>query len=96
MSVGHFSRVVEESGIPTVVILIKPFMKMAEEMCLPRTVVTSNLLGRPLGAPGDKERQLGAIRAALTLLEESKAGGSMFELDEPYRVPWIQSVNEND
>jgi len=54
-------------------------------MGLPRTVVTRNPMGRPLGAPGDGERQREVVMAALALLEDAVAGGSIVELESPYR-----------
>ncbi|RMF92097.1 MAG: hypothetical protein D6736_04070 [Nitrospinota bacterium] len=85
MSVGHAARVIEEAGIPTVVVLIRAFRHLAEEMKIPRTLVTRHLMGRPLGAPGDAERQRQVILAALRLLEEAKEGGTIVELPDPYR-----------
>ncbi len=83
---GHVARVVEETGIPTVVVLIRAFRHRAEEMKLPRTVVTRHMMGRPLGAPGDVERQRRVILAALELLEGAKQSGTIVELTEPYRL----------
>ncbi len=85
MSVGHVARVVEEAGISTVVVLIRAFRHVTEEMKLPRTVITRHLMGRPLGGPGDGERQRHTILAALQLLEEAKQGGTIVELPELYR-----------
>jgi hypothetical protein len=75
----------EEAGIPTVVVLIRAFRHVAEEMKLPRTIVTRHLMGRPLGAPGDAERQRQVLLAALQLLKEAKEGGTIIELPESYR-----------
>ena len=83
---GHVARVVEEAGIPTVVVMIRAFRHRAKEMKLPRTVVTRHMMGRPLGAPGDVKRQRGIILAALELLENAKEGGTIVELPESYRL----------
>jgi hypothetical protein len=72
-------------GIPTVVIQIRAFRHIAERMTLPRVVVTRHLLGRPLGPPHDAGRHHHVLRAALELLDEARAGGTIVELPEPYR-----------
>ena len=82
---GHVARVVEEAGIPTVVVLVRAFRHVAEDMQLPRTLVTRHLMGRPLGAPGDAERQRHVLLAALQLLEEAAEGGTIVELPDLYR-----------
>ena len=85
MSVGHVARTLEEAGIPTVAVYVKAFEKVAREMRLPRVLLTPNPVGRPLGAPGDRERQAAVVRAALELLETASEGGMVREFDEPYR-----------
>lgn len=85
MSVGHVARRFETAGIPTVVVHIRAFRSLAENMGLPRTVITRNPMGRPLGAPGDEERQREVVMAALALLEDAVSGGSIVELESPYR-----------
>ncbi len=67
------------------VVLIRAFRHIAEEMKIPRTLVTHHLMGRPLGAPGDVERQREVILAALKLLEEAKEGGAIVEMPVLYR-----------
>ncbi len=68
MSVGHVQRVIEAAGIPTVGIYIGPFGHVPQQMSVSRALVTPNPLGRPLGAPGDTERQLDVVEAALAVL----------------------------
>ena len=85
MSVGHLARLLEEAGIPTVMIGIRAFRHRLEAMRVPRLVVTRSLLGWTLGAPGDRERQRAVVLAALDLLEKAKQGGTIVELPEPYR-----------
>jgi hypothetical protein len=77
--------VVEEAGIPTVGVYVKGFAQVAKDMALPRVLVTSHPVGRPLGAPGDAERQRSVVLAALRLLETADAGGTLMEFPEPYR-----------
>ncbi|MDW7709227.1 MAG: hypothetical protein SCH98_02040 [Deferrisomatales bacterium] len=86
MSVGHVARVAEEAGIPTVAVYVKAFEKVAREMSLPRVLLTRHPVGRPLGAPGDAERQKSVLLAALELLENAPANGSSLEFGEPYRL----------
>jgi hypothetical protein len=78
--------VIEESGIPTVGIYIKAFRPYAENMKLPRTVVTQHPMGRPMGAPHDAHRHRKVLRTALRLLESAEQGGTIAEVDEPYRT----------
>lgn len=54
-------------------------------MGIPRTVVTRHPMGRPLGPPGDVTTQRRVVRAALELLETATHGGTVLELEEPYR-----------
>ncbi len=83
---GHVARLLEADGIPTVVIAVKAFLPRLEPMKIPRLVTTHHPMGRPLGAPGDRERQRSVIVAALRLLETTTQGGTVLELNEPYRI----------
>jgi hypothetical protein len=76
---------VEAAGIPTVAVFVRSFRLVAEEMKLPRTVVTRHPMGRPLGAPGDRDRQRSVLDAAFDLLESATAGGAIVELPQPFR-----------
>ena len=86
MSVGHLAREIEKAGIPTVCVFVKAFQPIAESMGVPRVVITRHPLGRPLGPPGDRNRQRAVVEAALGLLASASAGGTLLELNEPYRV----------
>jgi hypothetical protein len=59
---------------------------MAEDMKVPQAVITRRPMGRPVGAPGDVERQRQVILATVRLLAEAPCGGSIIEIPEPYRV----------
>lgn len=87
MSVGHIARALEAAGIPTVAIFVRAFRHHAEQMKLPRVLVTRHIMGRPVGAPNDAERQREVVEAALSLLEEADAPVTIRELDAPYRAP---------
>jgi hypothetical protein len=76
---------IEQAGIPTVSVFVRAFRHVAVEMNLPRVVVTQNPMGRPLGAPGDVERQQAVVDAALDLLETAQEGGTIVDLTARYR-----------
>ena len=79
MSVGHVARLLEAAGIATVVIAVRAFRPRLEVMTLPRVMLTPHLMGRPLGAPGDREEQRAIVLAALNLLEKAEQGGTYVE-----------------
>ena len=89
MSVGHLARAFEAAGMATVAVFIRAFRHVAEDMKVPRAVITRHPMGRPLGAPGDVVRQRQVVLAALRLLEEAQGGGSIVEWSEEYRVPRV-------
>lgn len=84
MSVGHVARLLEEAGIPTVIVAVKAFAFRMAKMMLPRLVTTRHPMGRPLGAPGDALRQRDCILAALKLLEDAKQAGTVYEMPGNY------------
>lgn len=61
-------------------IYIRAFRHHAQHLKVPRTVVTSNLLGRTVGRVGDVEGQRRVVRAALRLLAEATAPGAILDL----------------
>jgi len=86
VSVGHVARAVEEAGIPTVTIVVKAFRFDAENMRLPRTVVTRHPMSRPMGAAHDAARHELVLRRALSLLESAREGGTVDEIEVSYRI----------
>jgi len=86
VSVGHVARSIEDSGIPTVTIVTKAFRHRAEEMKLPRTLVVPHLMGRPMGAANDVERQSEVLDAALALFGTATRNGTIKEFPEAYRT----------
>ncbi|MBC2710041.1 MAG: hypothetical protein HGJ94_03220 [Desulfosarcina sp.] len=68
---GHVARLMEASGIPTVVVAVAAFEQPLKKMVLPRVLLTPYLLGRPLGLVGDAQGQRAVLRAALDLLESA-------------------------
>jgi len=71
--VGHIQRSLEESGIPTVGVYVNSFGHIPEMMGVSRALITHHLMGRPLGAPGDTERQRDVVIAALAMLKSGPA-----------------------
>lgn len=83
MSVGHVQRAIETAGIPTVGVYVKSFGHIPSLMGVARALVTQHPMGRPLGAPGDGERQAEVVRAALALLESTEQ--SIVEFAQAWR-----------
>ncbi len=83
MSVGHVQRAIETAGIPAVSVYVRSFGHIPELMGLSRAVITRHPMGRPLGAPGDTERQAQVVRSAIDLLASPES--SIVELDDPWR-----------
>lgn len=65
-------------------IAVGSFRKRLEQLRLPRVLLTPNLLGRPVGPPGEAEKQLAILRAGLDLLESAEEGGTMIEYPKAY------------
>jgi len=89
--VGHIARLLEESGIATIVIGSSIFHDRLEAMRLPRTLLTHHPMGRPLGAPGDHATQRSVILAALDLLENAREGGQIVNFPTRY----LPKCNDN-
>ena len=83
---GHIARLLEAAGIATVIVGIRAFRPRLEVMTLPRVLVTPHLMGRTMGAPGDRDRQRSTVEAALKLLEEAERAGTFRELSGPYHA----------
>ena len=86
MSVGHIAREIESTGIPTVSVYVRSFRHVADAMGVPRVVSPSHIMGRPMGAVGDSERHREVFDAALDLLESAETGGTIRDLDLPFRT----------
>ncbi len=83
MSVGHVQRAIETAGIPTINVSVQSFGHIAELMSVPRALITQHPLGRPLGAPGDAERQRAVVERALGLLASTEP--IITDFGSPYR-----------
>jgi hypothetical protein len=69
----------EEAGIPSVIIAVRAFRRRFEELRVARAILTPYIMGRPLGFPGDNEGQRAILLAAFDFLENSKTGGTILE-----------------
>jgi len=79
--------VFEAAGIPTIVIAIATFAERLEPMQVPRLLLTPFLMGRPLGAPHDGERQLDVLRMGLDLLETAVSAPTVVYYPYLFRTP---------
>ena len=64
-------------------VYIGAFAHVPRQMSVARALITRHPLGRPLGAPGDAERQLAVVEAALDLFDITEPTIREFPL--PYR-----------
>jgi hypothetical protein len=69
----------EESGIPTVIVAVKAFKKRMQMMTVPRVLLTPHLMGRPMGRPGDNATHRKVIQSALALLASAEQGGTIVD-----------------
>ena len=83
---GHVSRAFESSGIPTVIIMSNVFRGRALATKPARTVFTKHIMGRPMSAPFDVERQRDVLRSALEMLETASGPETSLVLPDEYRV----------
>ena len=84
MSVGHVARILEEYGLPTVVIAVEAFYDNLLSMSLPRALFTPFPMGRPLGLPGNKSQHRRVLTAALNLLKEAEGIKTTRHFNECY------------
>jgi hypothetical protein len=73
--------------MPTVVIALATFAERLTPMQVPRLLLTPFLMGRPLGAPHDGERQLDVLRMGLRLLETAASAPTVVHYPYPFRTP---------
>jgi hypothetical protein len=55
-------------------------------MQIPRLLLTPFLMGRPLGAPHDGERQMDVLRQGLRLLETAVLAPTVVHYPQPFRT----------
>jgi D-proline reductase (dithiol) PrdB len=78
--VGLVARVIEEAGIPTV--LVSTGRDLTFQVRPPRSVFVNFPMGNPFGRPGDREQQTRILLDALHLVETAHEGGVLVDL--PY------------
>jgi D-proline reductase (dithiol) PrdB len=77
--VGLVARVVEEAGIPTV--LVSTGRDLTVQVRPPRSVFVNFPMGNPFGRPGDRATQRSVLLAALALARDATTGGALQDLD---------------
>jgi len=89
--VGLVARVLEEAGIPTVVVNMMPAYQPTVGM--PRVAAVAHPFGRPFGAVGDAGRQRAVLESALAVLATATVPGAVVNLhytwhEEPAATKW--------
>jgi len=76
--VGLVARVVEESGIPTVV--VSTGRDLSAQVKAPRTVFVNFPMGNPFGRPFDRVQHRAILLDALRAVETMPKGGTLIDL----------------
>jgi D-proline reductase (dithiol) PrdB len=87
--VGLVARVIEEAGIPTVV--VSTGRDLSAQVKAPRTVFVNFPMGNPFGRPFDAAQQRAVLLDALRALESARDGGALIDL--PY--DWGEDFDMN-
>jgi D-proline reductase (dithiol) PrdB len=87
--VGLVARMVEEAGIPTVV--VSTGRDLSAQVKAPRTVFVNFPMGNPFGRPFDTTQQRAILLDVLHALERVQEGGALIDL--PY--PWGENFDMN-
>ncbi len=80
---GLVARVIEEAGIPTVIISMMPAYQPS--IGASRVAAVGHPFGRPLGNVGDAQTQRAVLRAALQVLATARTPGQVVHL--PFQWP---------
>ena len=83
---GLVARVVEESGIATVV--VSTGRDITRQVMPPRTVFVNFPMGNPFGRPGDVATQTRILRDALELAASDCAPGTLIDLPYEWGAPF--------
>jgi D-proline reductase (dithiol) PrdB len=84
------ARVVEEAGIPTVV--VSTGRDLSAQVRPPRTVFVNFPMGNPFGKPFDRVQQRTILLDALHALESIQRGGEMIDLPYQWHVPFAMNL----
>jgi hypothetical protein len=85
MNVPVLARILEKSGLSTILVTNMPFW--AERIGVPRTLAVEFPFGHILGQPGDKDQQIRVIREALDVLENAQVPGAIVHSGEEWPFP---------
>lgn len=75
---GLVQRAIEAAGFSTVVISTIP--ELTASVGVPRLVAVEHPMGRTMGAPGDRQRQMAVLKASLHAVETMKNLGESQQL----------------
>ncbi len=81
---------VEEAGIPTVV--VSTGRDLSAQVRPPRTVFVNFPMGNPFGKPFDKFQQRTILIDALHALESISCGGEIIDLPYEWEVPFAMNL----
>jgi len=82
--------VVEEAGIPTVV--VSTGRDLSAQVRPPRTVFVNFPMGNPFGKPFDKFQQRTILIDALHALESISCGGEIIDLPYEWEAPFAMNL----
>lgn len=74
----------EASGIATVIIAATAFGERLKAMTPPRVLLTPHVMGRPIGPPGNVQRQRETLTTAFQLLQQAEQVGTIKLLSGSY------------
>jgi D-proline reductase (dithiol) PrdB len=89
--VGLVARVIEASGIPTV--LVSTGRDLTAQVRPPRSLFVNHPMGNPFGRPGDAEMQRRILRAALELAATATHGGVLVDAPCEWGEPFGASFD---
>ena len=87
---GLVARVIEEAGIPTV--LVSTGRDLTFQVRPPRSVFVNFPMGNPFGRPEDHEQQKRILLDALHLVETADTGGVLADLPYDWGEDFASSV----
>ena len=79
---GLVARVIESSGIPTVVVATG--RDLTVQVRPPRALFVNFPMGNNFGAPGAVDQQRRILQRALALTQEIETAGTVVDFDEPW------------
>ncbi len=88
---GLVARVIEEAGIPTV--LVSTGRDLTAQVRPPRSVFVNFPMGNPFGPAGDVALQRRILQDALRLAETAEQGGVLVDLPYDWGRPFASLVD---